>query len=162
MDFDTKSQHEIDSRQLVMEESDSCNLASPSVAAIVPGTVNSLRHRLEVQTSSCTTSRALSSKDSRDIKIHAECSTSMGVRNLGRTRSDTSQPSSTHTRVVRHNDRYGNMNLSVQLSDSSRESSNSGSQYLSVKSDGQSSLSTPTPVVASTPLSQCMIQQESR
>ncbi|KAK9916442.1 hypothetical protein WJX75_002644 [Coccomyxa subellipsoidea] len=54
------------------------------------------------------------------------------------------------------------MNLSVQLSDSSRESSNSGSQYLSVKSDGQSSLSTPTPVVASTPLSQRMIQQESR
>ncbi|CAL8466733.1 g6269 [Coccomyxa elongata] len=54
------------------------------------------------------------------------------------------------------------MNLTVQLSNSSKDSDQSGSQYVSILSDGQTSEATPTPVAATTPLSRRRLQQETR
>lgn len=150
-----------------MDELDSCNLASPSVAAIVPGTVSSLRHILEIQASSCLTATANPHMEVRRTPIDAEGGSSAEAMASSRSRSDldtrpTVQQVNIPKAAVYHNDRYGHMTLSVQLSDSSKNSDQSGSQYMSVLSDGQTSVATPTPVAATTPLSRRRLQQETR
>ena len=150
-----------------MDEVDSCNLASPSVAAIVPGTVSSLRHNLEVQVSSCMIATTNPHKEARRTPSDAEGGSSAEDMAILRSRSDqdfgpTVQQVNRPKAAVYHNDRYGHMNLSVQLSDSSRDSDQSGSQYLSVLSGGQTSVTTPTPMAATTPLSRRRLQQETR
>lgn len=145
-------------------------MASPTVEAIVPGTVSNIRHRLEGQPSSCkahTSSHEISSKISNTGTHWTQQMSSSETDGPRSTRPDHSTSAlglcdNSQTGSLNHSNRYGNFNLSVQLSGSSRDSSHSGSQYVSVLSDGQSSLSTPTPRVATTPISLQMKEQESR
>lgn len=150
-----------------MDELDNCNLTSPSVAAIVPGTVSSLRHILEVQASTCMIATANHRVEVRRSAADAESGSSAEDMASSRSRSDqdsgpTVQQVNIPKPVKYHNDRYGHMDVSVQVSNSSRDSDQGGSQYVSVLSDGQTSEATPTPVAATTPLSRRRLQQETR